>query len=336
MLSKNKKKILFRFEAGQKHGLGHLVRCYSLAHALEQLGMLCTFAMQTPLDHVLVQSHTCLSIKNSKHFEQLASDYDVVVIDLYAYTSDELNALSQVCHYLILMDDECKHGRLSVDMIINSAFRAEQLNYQLISNKTQLLLGQQYALLKPEFSENKCILPYEKREKISIIMGGSDVKQLTLPILKKLSHSFLKHEQIMVITGIGCENCDLIEQFCHQYHWSYYHNTNNMAVLMNQSKLAISAAGSTVYELASCGVPMVAAIVADNQWPLAQQLVDFQWYKAIDCRKKNKTAELIQQIEILNNKGALNLLELSHQAKQFIDTQGAGRVAGKIRSAVIS
>ncbi|MFY9178941.1 MAG: glycosyltransferase, partial [Venatoribacter sp.] len=92
---------------------------------------------------------------------------------------------------------------------------------------------------------------------------------------------------------------------------------NNMAELMANSDLAISAAGSTVWELCTLGVPSLLLCTADNQKEVIQALI-----------KENAMlpwgVEHLTQIQ-------KNLTYYSNSAAQITDGRGVERVVSCLR-----
>ena len=55
-------------------------------------------------------------------------------------------------------------------------------------------------------------------------------------------------------------------EFCDKYHnLILYQNVTNMSELMRKCDVAISASGTTLYELSACGIPTICYILEDNQ-----------------------------------------------------------------------
>jgi spore coat polysaccharide biosynthesis predicted glycosyltransferase SpsG len=101
---------------------------------------------------------------------------------------------------------------------------------------------------------------------------------------------------------------------------------------MKQAKMAISAAGGTLFELACLGVPTVFAQTADNQTRSLEQHVPLGWCRSI--RFDNVSEEVRHQrieelVEALNSRW----LDLEWQenarktARNLVDGAGAERVA---------
>ena len=61
-----------------------------------------------------------------------------------------------------------------------------------------------------------------------------------------------------------------------------HRNVDHMSLLMNRADMAISAGGSTCYELARCGVPTLVVSIANNQIPEVPGTVLFSFFLAIN------------------------------------------------------
>lgn len=330
-------KVLFRLDYGGPFGLGHLIRSKALADALLKVKLAnkkieSTFAIKTVYAADVVNPHQLLFIDTEEEFILIAGSYDIIIIDHYDYTSGLFLQLSKIkSSILVVLDDECNRGDLYADVIVNSAINPAAgtftLNYKKAAAKAKLLLGSKYVLLRQIFNQNE-IQPFKQRDSIIITFGGSDITGLTLPVLKRLIHSSLINSKIIVVTAAGYQNCEEIKQYCLQQHFIYKHSVENMAELFLTAKFAISAAGSTIFELACCGVPAVFAVVADNQLLSAKEQSQHGWCSVIDCRNENKVDGLILSAEKMINECSLK--KMSNKARLLFDARGADRVASAI------
>jgi len=324
------KKILFRLDSGGHFGLGHLIRAKALADAFLTIDtaknkIKSTFAVKTIYVSDAVKPHQLIKVNSEQEFISLATSYDIIIIDHYDYTSDLFLQLSRIKRsILVVIDDECNRGNLYADIVINSAGNALTLPYKNVAARARLLLGNKYALLRHFFSQIE-YKPFEQRNTIIITFGGTDIKELTLPVLHSITNSVLADFHIIVVAGSGCNNLDEIEKYCLEQHFTYKYNVENMAALFATAKFAISAAGSTIYELACCGVPAVFAVVADNQLISATEQSQLGWCSMVDCRDYRRVDALVNNaVKMINN---TSLKGLSNKALSLIDGKGSERVA---------
>lgn len=105
-----------------------------------------------------------------------------------------------------------------------------------------------------------------------------------------------------------------------------------MADVFANARFALSAAGSTAFELARCGTPAVFAVVADNQLLSVKELCQHDWCTMVDCRDDNKVDELLAHAEKMLT--TMPLEKMSRIAHTLVDGQGAERVASSIKQLV--
>jgi len=326
----NVKKVVFRLDFGGRFGLGHLMRSKALADAFLSIEMAkakieSTFAVKNIHAKEAIYPHQLIQINSEEEFISLAESYDIIIIDHYDYTSDLFLQLSRIKKsILIVLDDECNRGNLYADVVVNPVGNAVNLAYKNVASRAKLLLGSKYILLRQAFNRIKYI-PFEQRNSIIITFGGSDVMELTLPVVKEIANSSLKNFHIIVVTGAGCTKVDEIEKYCLQYNVTYKHNVENMAELFSTAMFAISAAGSTAFELACCGVPAVFAIVADNQFMSISEQCTYGWCAMVDCRDHRRADILVDKAEKMINNDSLK--QLSNIAFSLIDEKGSERIA---------
>ncbi len=323
------KQAIFRLDAGKNNGLGHLMRCRALADALHSLGVECTFACKIIDSDICLSPHRLHSIENEEEFLVLSKAYQWIIVDHYEYSSEELYVLyKHPDSHLIVLDDIGNRGHLYADLIINPLAKSRAFTSYQLSPEAQLLLGPEYCLLGDSFQKLK--LPdFKQREHLVITFGGSDVSALSLPVAEALADfKPLSQLEVVVITGGAYVNVSVIEQYCVQHNYQHLHNVQNMAEVFSHAKVAISAAGSTIFELACCGVPSVFAVVADNQWLAAREHSALGWCRSIDCRKEKPVNKLLESAQSLV--ADENLEHLSQTARSIVDANGAQRVAAAI------
>ncbi len=323
------KQAIFRLDAGTKNGLGHLMRCRALADALHKLGVQCTFACKVTDSEICLTPHRLHSIDNEDEFLALSKQYQWIIVDHYEYSSEEFYVLQKHPNsFLIVMDDMGNRGHLYADIILNPIAKAKAFTSYKLSTEAKLLLGPAYCLLGESF-QNLVLPDFKSRKQIVITFGGADVLGLTLPFITAISkHKIFAQYEIIVVTGAACGNLDAIETYCQQHNYYYRHNVQNMAELFSQARLAISTGGSTIFELACCGVPSVLAIVADNQWLAAREHSGYGWCRNIDCRKEKQIGQLAEHAKLLLEDKKLE--QYSQIASNLVDARGAQRVAREI------
>ncbi|MFK5986846.1 MAG: UDP-2,4-diacetamido-2,4,6-trideoxy-beta-L-altropyranose hydrolase [Pseudomonadota bacterium] len=324
-MSAVEKQVIFRLDSGFKMGLGHFMRCKALADELLALGIKSFFAVKHCHQREDFFPHAIIDLENeSELIEQIKkSFYQAIIVDNYDITSIELEKLSKVANNLVLLDDECNRGYLFADVIFNPVSSADKLPYKKYAARAKKYLGPAYILMRSVFNQVD-LLPYVQRKNIILTMGGSDMNQLTLLILKQIHQNF-SALPLIVVTGASCKHHLQIEQFCSQFNINYRHNEKHMEQLFANAKLAISAAGSTVFELAKCGVPSVFTLIADNQQLAVQEHQQLGWCSFVDCRKEANIDRIIAAVT--DSLSSDDLAYKSQLAISCVDGNGAKRAA---------
>lgn len=294
-------RVFFRVLAGHTVGLGHIMRCKSLALEMARKGwqilwvlnsanrgLLQDLALPGELSEIAPDSWSdewgeWQALESSNLFPAL------IVIDGYAFTSAYLKQLARLNAKMLLFDDSVIEGELPVDWILNSSPGATQQMYAGRS-AGQLLLGPFYAPVNLSFcSQPK--KPIRTRGRILVMFGGSDPDNLTCQFLKALKSgaASIKYP-IDLVTGAAFLHKESVESILAKSEpklpITYYHNHNDVPALMSDARIALSAGGSTVFELAVMQVPSVLLVVADNQLNTAEFVQAFEAYRVIDARRK--------------------------------------------------
>lgn len=177
-------------------------------------------------------------------------------------------------HRLLVIDDMAHLEHYYADIVLNQNLHAAQLHYSC-KPYTQLLLGTQYVLLRREFLQWqgwKRETPEVARKVLVTLEGDPD--NVTLRVIKAMNK--LKSEDLEVKVVIGPSNphmASLKEAIRHSLFTSeLLPYVKDMPELMAWADVAISAGGSTCWELVFMQVPALIMVTADNQWGVVNSL----------------------------------------------------------------
>lgn len=338
MVDIRRKNILIRADGNAGIGAGHLMRCLTIAEALEnkaQVGFVCAdrdsaeLAMSKGFDAYVLGT-------DYKHMELELPLWEPlfdgnlrnrkILVDSYYVTNVYLEGL-QTYGQVILLDDMCKRP-WNVDKLINyNAFATIEMYDSLNSPyKTQYYVGGRYIPIRKEFC-GKDYQPKEHAENILITTGGGDCDNIAGQILDNIRDTSCTFH---VVTGRFNPHYDELLKRSKEYgNVQVYHDVKNMAELMARCDLAVTAGGTTIYELSALGVPFVCFSYAENQEKLTEYIRDRQiaGYGGAYHKDACGTLEgIAKQINELKKNSALRK-EYSEKERKLVDGEGAKRIA---------
>ena len=290
--------IVFRVDASTQIGTGHVMRCLTLAHALEQkqhsVSFICRELTGNLIDLIRQHAFDVIALpletdahpnSENQHAAWLQTSWqrdagqcievlntlprtDCLVVDHYALDRSWEQAVSNDTDHIMVIDDlaDRQHDAallLDQNYYLNSAERY----HDLLPEHTRQLLGPQYTLLRPEFTElSSSIKPRSGQIKtILIFFGGVDADNLTARTLDALQ-TLDSNIRTEVILGSTNPNKDEIINFCDSLDNVNCHTAvTNMAEFMSRADLAIGAGGTTTWERCYLGLPAIVFTLAQNQ-----------------------------------------------------------------------
>ncbi|REG84842.1 PseG/SpsG family protein [Marinomonas pollencensis] len=322
-------KALVRADASVGIGMGHRVRCQALIAALQALGWDCQFVVHRACA-TFAQPEDQL-IDTEQEFLQQAATVDLVILDHYQYQAADIARLYQYQANLLVLDDMNERGAFPARWVLNPLH--EEYSPQVQTSLT----GPQFALLRAEFQSKPQASHFP--EKLLLTLGGTDPLMLTLGILKSLQRRHFPLEKILVLCGKNALNSEAVKAFSERHKIDFKQGLSEVSPVMKEAKLAISAAGGTLFELAAMGVPSIFAQVADNQTRSLQQHVPLGWCQAVRFDHLPVT-QRASQIDALVEQALLAwsdtpwLQASKLVAQSLVDGQGAARVALIIHEAL--
>jgi UDP-2,4-diacetamido-2,4,6-trideoxy-beta-L-altropyranose hydrolase len=345
--------VVFRTDASLDIGTGHVMRCLTLAEALRERGAMCSFicrehpgnlldlirhrgfiAHALPFGRVHKMPQTTAQNQiQLPHAAWLGEDWEVDARQSLSILMDSTVDWLIVDHYSLddrwertvrtqrrmMVIDDLADRRHSCDLLLDQNLGRNNADYEkLVPPTCKVLVGPQYALLRPEFS---ALRPYslarraasKKLKQLLITMGGVDKGNASCMVLDALSACNVPADWlIIVVMGLHAPWLAKVRAKAVQMQWptEVLVNVQNMAKLVADSDLAIGAAGTSAWERCCLGLPTLTMVLADNQREGAVALSKLG--AALVLRGGLElTKELIQQITLLSYAENLHAMQLA-------------------------
>jgi len=197
---------------------------------------------------------------------------DCLIVDHYAIDKRWEQAMRRQVVKIFVIDDLANKEH-DCDVLLNQNLGSQESDYlSKVPINTTLLIGPQYALIRPEFAQLRADSLHRgiqsPCQKITISMGGVDKNDETSKILHALSLlEFQGEMEVDVVMGRSALHIDKVQSLLLEFPYkvNLHIGTSNMAAILAKSDLLIGAGGSTVWEACCLGLPSLLKIVADNQ-----------------------------------------------------------------------
>jgi UDP-2,4-diacetamido-2,4,6-trideoxy-beta-L-altropyranose hydrolase len=344
----NPASLLIRADATVTAGTGHVMRCLALAQAWQDTGGRAIFASAQITDALRrrLADETCdvESISSPAGSLDDASETAVlaqtknsgwVVVDGYAFGPQYQHAMKAAGQKTLFLDDYGRASPYCADVVLNQNVTAKSELYADRDPQTELLLGTRFCMLRREFARWRtwnCKISSECKQ-VLVLMGGSDHENITARVIEALAADEFRNLAATVVVGGSNPNSSLLGKLAaSSQHIVLKRDVRDISELMATSDVAISASGSTCWELCSLGVPSLLIDVADNQQAIAEEL------------NRNGCAIHIGDASITSSSIGLHLRELirsselrqslSMRSRELVDGHGAERVVSALRENV--
>lgn len=327
------KEVSIITEGGKKAGFGHLSRCIGLYQALVKRKFHPQFIVNGDSSVNLFLKDTNYIVfdwtKNKGRLLNLIKGKDIVIVDSYLADKGFYKQISRLAKIPVYLDDN-KRLEYPGGIVLNSSIYADRLNYG-VKNNTEYLLGTGYSLLRKEFWKSKKKVIRREIECLMITLGGSDERKIMPAILNLLAKNYphLK-KKVIIGTGFKSQTINELKKIKDQGKvLVYYPDAKKMMKIMLESDIAVSAAGQTLYELASIGIPTITLMVAQNQLNNAKGwqktgLIDYVGSWA-DRSLLNKLTRSINRLMPYERR-----IERSISIRKKINSMGVFRIADRL------
>jgi UDP-2,4-diacetamido-2,4,6-trideoxy-beta-L-altropyranose hydrolase len=311
--------IVFRVDSSTQIGVGHLMRCLTLADEFQKKNHKITFICRELQGNLVnLIKYKVIGLLGNNDFQSddlylnllgetqeqdagqvirvMPENTDLLIVDNYALDEVWHKKLRQYTDKIMVIDD-LADKQFDCDILLNQNLGSQVKDYQgKVLNDCELLLGCDYALLRPEFKELRG-QALEKRKNtkkiknILISMGGSDIKNITYDVLQQLDSNF----NVVVVLGSISPHNAMIENYAKDKKIKVIVNADNMAELMLEADLAIGASGSTNWERLCLGLPSLIFTVAENQIKFSKILDKLELIRLLGHVGESKVVDVVKE-----------------------------------------
>ena len=270
-------KVVIRVDFFENIGGGHFMRMIALSQKLKCDGFEVFFVVICSNKN-LVESF--LKNKFNVFFQEEMEHYNwetdlnnlinfankinpsFIVLDGYKFSYEYEIGIKSAGYKLMKVDDMPRQ-KCCADILLNQNYGSNYFNHDT-SDNTLILSGLKYLLIRDEFTvldlTNKIKLNKKKAKLLITLSAGSkitdNINLLLLSALVAMKNTF---ETVTLIVGkMGCITKELLEfESKSDFKLNIYQNINNIAYEMYNSNIAITAGGSTMWELMYTQTPFI-------------------------------------------------------------------------------
>lgn len=328
--------LYIRTDANKTIATGHIMRCLSIADAAREKGQDTTFLVADTEAVGLLEEHGYPYLVLDTKWDSMETELpalkqiikekkiEKLLIDSYQVTKGYLEELTKEVKTIYL--DDMGSFPYPVSGIICYANYWKDYYSQFPDKKTELYMGTSYVPLRREFIGIGSKKIKDQVENLLILSGGTD----TYGILDTLLETIKKddYKKINVICGRYDKNYDyLCQKYQNFQQIQIERAVTEMKKYMEAADFAVTAGGSTMYELCAVGTPAVSYALADNQLANVRQfqkdgIIEY----AGDIRRDAVAANVSRCLDKYWKNKELRE-EKSKKMQSLVDGHGAGRIA---------
>ncbi len=339
--------IGIRADANDIVATGHIMRCMTIAKQIQKLGEKVIFFTADEYGGLMLRENGFEYVVLDSDWENPIEEIDklsteikkhnitAMLFDSYrmnkTYFGHLREELSDAVRFAYI--DDLFEEVYPVDVVINYNAYYTRFPYRnSYPDKVALCLGPSYVPLREEFAKSD--LSYGCDNSVLLSCGGGDALQSLYGILgRAVEDKRFSNTVFHVIVGRYHQKKELLEQLAIEYsNIVLHHNVSNVSELMENSRIAVSAAGTMLYELCAMERPTVFFITADNQrYDSAFFAEDDRMVFAGDIREDREDCigRILDGMHTLL-KDSNKCMEMKEKLRQVTDGKGAGRIAGAL------
>lgn len=269
--------VLFRCDAGREDGLGHVMRCLTLADALRSRGETVTFCsllgpQMVGAERIEERGYSSFAAggraASRADREMLATiPRDVLIIDTRHAGTGDLNAAAMQGFTVVIADIGMVN--LNADMVLNTTLDGNTGHYRGREGRRFDLFGPRYNLIDPAMFRSRP--PAARARRLLVTFGGEDPFNHTRWLIENFA-SAIAGLAVVVVIGPAHPDAASARAAATAVGATVIEAPPSLAPYILDADLAITAGGTACYELAAAGVPMLVIGIEPHQEPLIHSL----------------------------------------------------------------
>lgn len=352
-MARKKISIGFRVDAGNITGTGHLMEIVSLIKSLREKIDFCGVAVAN--DYPLCREKLAPLVDRLELIPEAVIgdgefDFMAPIIEEEAVEFMVTDMLKKPASYYekfaelvkdtyVILDSEV-HEEIPATVVVNFNILQSQVYYDELTSSgdggSEYFIGPKYAVLdeslRKDWSDKVSF--NEEVKKIFVNQGGSDPYALTAKTLRALEKVNLAQEIIVVVGGaLKKEDREELNELRPKLKGSYsfYENVplSEMYRLLNESDLALTAAGNTLYEMAFFGLPSIIICHHEDHNRVAESFAKRKAAVNLGIGTDVSEDEIAEAtVSMINDIEGRR--SLSETARGIVDGLGTSRLAGRM------
>lgn len=337
-------RVVIRADASVDIGTGHVMRCLAIADGLRETGTEVVFVSRDQegnlCDFIEGQKFPVLRLPRMSKMDwhrdadQTAEAVrkrwptaDWLIVDHYKLDRRWEILCRIFCDRIFVIDDLADREH-DCDLLLdqNYCLGLDRRYADLAPSTCRLLLGPEYALLRPEFLQARTALRQRDGvlKRLLVFFGGSDPTNETAKALEGVRQMTHPDLSVDVVVGSSNPHREQIRTLCDALPNSLYHcQVNNMAELMAKADLAIGAGGITTWERCCLGLPALVSILADNQAELTQAVSEYGASVSLGRAQMLVPECYRHALEAITS---VQLVRMEQRCIGLVDGHGTGRI----------
>lgn len=338
--------LLFRADASEAIGFGHMARVLALAEAATRNGHTATLVTATPSpavrDRAAKSGAALIPVESEAWSEKdraqtvgLAGAEAIVVVDTYRVRNDWVAATGGDRRLSVYIDDRALE-RFVCDVVVNPNVSGTDIAYEHAPSTT-LLCGPEWAIVADSFVRSRHVRSptLHPNPRVLVTMGGSDPVNATATALEALQGLETTSLDVKVVAGSANPHVQHIRARMtgrHRHSMELLVDVADMAALMTWCDVALTASGVTSTELACIGVPGVTFPIVDNQVPVARALARLGMYTVLEGSPVLPTPEAIRDAVTRLLADEASRVRMVAAQRDVIDGQGKRRLLERLNA----
>jgi spore coat polysaccharide biosynthesis predicted glycosyltransferase SpsG len=330
-------RVVLRADASRTEGSGHVMRCLTLSEALVARGHAVQLAVTVDgipwlSNAVAAVGLPVLAVEAGKLSADLmlSVDPDWVVVDSYELPAEQISGLGERVPVLAIVDGELRGIRAA--LYLEQNLGSDELDWD-VPDGGRILAGGEFALIRDAVLSRRRPDPwaFAGTPRLVVVLGGTDPLGIIVPVAAQLAGVDVPTE--LTLVAAPEHHSEVMRLLAGHPSARVVAPSSELAELLGAADLAVSAAGTSAWEICALGLPGVLIAVVDNQTGSLNRMADQGLVLGIDLTADpaglDRLGGLVEQLVT----DEATRRSLSRRATALFDGLGKRRVVEAMETA---